>query len=71
MLKLVPVRIKFFKKYSLLQANKIGSQVQAEVCKYVEFIGSHARRHWDVPGPIGSLGFATEASDAICDDPQW
>lgn len=44
-LKLSPAQIELFQKYSPLQADHIGNQVQAEVCKYVEFIGFPASKN--------------------------
>lgn len=44
-LKLSRKQIELFQKYSPLRADDIGNQVQAEACKYVEFIGFPASKN--------------------------
>jgi hypothetical protein len=44
-LKLLPEQMGLFQKYSPLRADDIGNQVQAEACKYVEFIGFPASKN--------------------------
>ena len=44
-LRLSPEQVGLFQKYSPLEADSIGNQVQAEACRYVEFIGFPASKN--------------------------
>jgi hypothetical protein len=61
-LRLSPEQTGLFQKYSLLPADEIGNQVQAEACKYGEFIGFPASKNRkvdqrnEIPGLRYSIG---------------
>ena len=44
-LKLSAEQVKLFQKYAPLRADKIGNQIQAPACKYVEFLGFPATKN--------------------------
>jgi hypothetical protein len=49
-LKLTPEQVEFFQKYSPLPADKIGNQIEASACEYVQIIGFPATKNRKVYG---------------------